>query len=179
MSVHTSGCSFACHQRGHSSAKIQRLGQCNTLLLFFFWCRFSAVLGIIVQVIAVEQMAPPDYLGLHRSSWSTGPGPVAAKQAQIITPPPQRLTVCLCWYAVFGFCPNVALCIMAKHLYFCLVCLKNIIPEVLWFVQMQLCKPQPCCHVLFRDKKLSPGNPSKQAIFLLSFSNCIFINFNS
>jgi len=27
MSVHTSGCSFACRQRGHSSAKTQRLAQ--------------------------------------------------------------------------------------------------------------------------------------------------------
>jgi len=29
MSVHTSGCSFACHQRGYSSAKTQRLAQCT------------------------------------------------------------------------------------------------------------------------------------------------------
>ena len=34
------------------------------------------------------------------------PDPVAAEQAQIISPPPPCLTVgmrCLCWYAVFGF----------------------------------------------------------------------------
>ncbi|MEE6525370.1 hypothetical protein FKM82_025322 [Ascaphus truei] len=67
---------------------------------------------------------------------------------------------------------------MAKHLHFGLVCPKDIVPEVLWFVQMQLCKPKPCCHVLFREKRLSPGNPSKQTILVQSFSNCTVMNFN-
>ncbi|MEE6520624.1 hypothetical protein FKM82_018546 [Ascaphus truei] len=71
---------------------------------------------------------------------------------------------------------------MAKRLQFGLVCPKDIVPEVLCFVQMQLGKTKPCCHVLFREKRLSPGNPSKQTIlvqsFSNSFSNCTVRNFN-
>ncbi|MEE6509716.1 hypothetical protein FKM82_027428 [Ascaphus truei] len=76
------------------------------------------------------------------------------------------------WYEVFvliccvWFLPSVALCIVAKHLHFGLICRKDIVPEVLWFVQMQLCKPKPCCHVLLREKRLCPGNPSKQTILV-------------
>ena len=55
---------------------------------------------------------------------------------------------------------------------------KDIVPEVLWFHQMQLCKPKPCYHILFKEKRLSSGNPSKQAILAHSFSNCTVMNFN-
>jgi len=44
-----------------------------------------------------------------------------------------KCCICCIWFS-----SNVALCIMAKHLHFGLVCPNNI---VLWFVQMQLCKP--------------------------------------
>ncbi len=58
------------------------------------------------------------------------------------------------WLLVWGVCadmlvrfsPNVLLCIMAKHLHFGLICSKVIVLENVWFVQMQLCKPKPCCH---------------------------------
>jgi len=49
------------------------------------------------------------------------------------------------WYEVvvlkwcFWLMPNLALCIIAKHLHFALICPKDIVPEVLTFVQMQLC----------------------------------------
>jgi len=55
-----------------------------------------------------------EYFGIQRSSWWTDykvTCPVAAKQAQIISPPPPCLTVgmrCLCWYAVFVFFPKHA-----------------------------------------------------------------------
>ncbi|MEE6509708.1 hypothetical protein FKM82_027409 [Ascaphus truei] len=69
---------------------------------------------------------------------------------------------------------NVALCTMAKHLHFGLVCPKDIVQEVLWFVQMQLCKPKPCCHVLFREKRLSQDKPSNKpylfSLFLIVLS---------
>jgi len=41
-------------------------------------------------------------------------------------------------------------------------------PEVLWFVQIQLCKPKLCCHVLFREKRLSPTTLPKKP-YLFSF----------
>jgi len=51
-----------------------------------------------------------EYFGKQRSSWSFQwprcSGPVSAKRAQIITPPPPCLAGgmrCLWWYAVFGF----------------------------------------------------------------------------
>lgn len=64
--------------------------------------------------------------------------PVAAKQAEIITP---FTTMFDRWYEVFvllWFSPNPALCIMVRHLYLGLSCPKDI---VLWFVQMLFCKP--------------------------------------
>jgi len=36
---------------------------------------------------------------------------------------------------------------MVKHLHFGLICPKDIVLEVLVFVEMQLCKPKPCSHV--------------------------------
>ena len=51
----------------------------------------------------------------------------------------------------------ILLCIMTKQLHFGLVCPKDIVPEVLWLVQMQFCKSKQCCHVLFREKRLSPA----------------------
>lgn len=36
------------------------------------------------------------------------------------------------------FSPNVPLCIM-EHLHLGLICLKEIVPEVLWYVQLYLC----------------------------------------
>lgn len=64
------------------------------------------------------------------------------------------------WYEVFilkfcvWFSPDMALCIIAKHL----TCAKNIDPEVLWFVQIQICKPKLCCQ---NRAGFSPGNPPK------------------
>ena len=51
-------------------------------------------------------------------------------------------------------------------------------PDVLWFVQMQVCEPQSCLHVLFRHKGLYPGSPSIQTILLLSFSEFAVMDFN-
>lgn len=44
-------------------------------------------------------------------------------------------------------------------------------------VQMHFCKPWPGC-LLFLEKRLSPGSPSKQAILVQSVSNCVVMNFN-
>jgi len=74
------------------------------------------------------------------------------------TPSPPCLTIdikCLCSHAV------LTLYLMATHPYFGLVGPKNTAWEVVWFVQMQLCKPKLCYHVLFREKRL--------------FSCCLFL----
>lgn len=58
-------------------------------------------------------------------------------------------TMCDNWYEVFlltccvCFSPGVALCIFTKHLHFGLIFPGNIVPDVLQFVQTQLCKPKP------------------------------------
>jgi len=70
--------------------------------------------------------------------------PVSAEQAQIITPSTTMLDSC---YQV--------LYIITKNLHFGLVSSKDIVLEVLWFVQMQLYKLRPFCHFLFRKKMLS------------------------
>ncbi len=81
------------------------------------------------------------------------PGPVVTNQAQNHHP---STSMCIFWDEVFvltcslGFSSNVALCIMTKHLHLGLICSKEIVLEVLWFVQMQVCKLKLCCHVFFR-----------------------------
>ncbi len=78
------------------------------------------------------------------------------------------------WLLVWGVCadmlarfsPNVPLCIMVKHLHFGLICSKDIVLEVLWFVQMQLCKPKPCCHA-FLDRR---------GFFLASLPNMSYLS---
>lgn len=52
----------------------------------------------------------------------------------------------------------------SKHLYFGLDYPMDIFPEILWFFRCNL--------QLFREKMLSSGNPSKQAIVFKPFSNC-------
>lgn len=46
---------------------------------------------------------------------------------------------------------------------FPLWCPKDIILDVLWFAQIHLCKPKPCCHILFRENRPSAGKTYKQA----------------
>ncbi len=70
---------------------------------------------------------------------------VATKQAQNHQPSTSMCDLC---YEMFElicslrFSPNMALSLMVKHLHFGLICSKDIVLEVLWFVQMQLCKPK-------------------------------------
>ncbi len=100
---------------------ISWLGYCRTLILSLqpFCCRFDGMLGIIV----------------------------ATKQAPNHQPSTSMCDFC---YEVY-----VLICllyfhqtyqIMSKYLHFGLICSQVIVLEVLWFVQMQLCKPKPCCH---------------------------------
>jgi len=64
------------------------------------------------------------------------------------------------------------LCIMTKHLHNARVCTKEIVQEVLWFVQMQLCKLKLCCHVLFLERKgFFLTTRQKQAILAQGFSD--------
>lgn len=57
------------------------------------------------------------------------------------------------WYEVFVlicfcFILNVMLFIITKQLHFSL---NSIVPEVLWLVQMQVCKLKPCDQILWRE----------------------------
>ena len=97
------------------------------------------------------------------------PGPVATKQVQ--TPPRLCLTVglrCLFWYAVFGFHQTRFCPLWYKNLHFGLVCLQDIVPEVL--CQMQLCKHMLCTFSC---------NPSKSVTLFQIFPVCTIMEFNN
>ncbi len=67
------------------------------------------------------------------------PDPVATKQAQNHQPSTSMCDVCYDMFVLMcslRFSPNTALCFMAKHHHFGLICSKDIVLEVLWFVQM-------------------------------------------
>ena len=92
--------------------------------------------------------------------------------AQIISPPPPCFTVgisCQVLICCVCFLPNVVLCIIEKLFHSGLVPPKDIVPDVLWFVQIYHYKPVACSHFLCREKSLSPDNPSNQAILVSSF----------
>ena len=74
------------------------------------------------------------------------------------------------------FLLNMVLGIKAKQLHLGLIGLWDIVPEVLLFVQLQLCKTQSCLHFLFRQKKSSPDNPSTQAVLVQSLYNCVVMD---
>lgn len=69
--------------------------------------------------------------------------------------PPQPLAAVLCLTACMRsllircvwLLSNVILWIMVKHLHLSLVFLKDIGWEILWFDEMQICKPKLCCQV--------------------------------
>lgn len=44
--------------------------------------------------------------------------------------------------------------------------------QIFYFICSDAIK-QPCCHVLFRERRLSSDNPSKQAIYVQCFSNSL------
>lgn len=50
--------------------------------------------------------------------------------------------------------PDIVLSIMVKHLYFILICPKDIVPEIWLFVQIWFYKPVLCWDVLFWEKRL-------------------------
>lgn len=70
----------------------------------------------------------------------------------------------------------MTVCGFSRYLHFGPVCPRDIVPDVLQFIQMQLCKSKLCCHVLFIEKRLSPGTSSKQDMLVQSFSNCTAVN---
>jgi len=75
------------------------------------------------------------------------PGTVAAKQAQIITPPPLCLTPGM-RNDVFGFWPPWCCVLWPIISTLVLSVQKHIVPEVLWFVHIQNFKPTVSCAVM-------------------------------
>lgn len=84
------------------------------------------------------------------------PGPVAAKQIPIITRGQHARQL------ASDICADV-LCsvfaVVAKHLY-----------SSRLVVQIQPCKPKQCCHLRFREQRLSSSSSSKQVIFFSTAS---------
>jgi len=128
------------------------LGHCNILILFFF---SHSVINLMVFLgtlsCCMTQSLPTvscqtDILWYTEEfivDWKTArsPGPVAAKLAQIITPPPHCLTVgmryvCGVWL--------LALCIMAKNLHFVSSVQKGIVPEAILIQYFSNCTVMNC-----------------------------------
>ena len=109
-------------------------------LLFQSFCfRFAAVLGIIAMLhdpILPKALLSDNWL-TSDSMTARCPGPMAAKQAPIhhasTTVPDSWCEVFVLIYCIW-FSANVMLCIMTKHLHFCLVCLKDIVWQDFWIV---------------------------------------------
>lgn len=109
-----------------------------------------------------------EYVGIQTSSWWTQWLQGAQFLCCQTSPNHHHITTVVgSWYELFVlifcmfFSPNLELCIKAEHLHFvCHVCLKDIFPEVSWFVQMQLYKPKIWCHVVLvrRDFLLASGS---------------------
>lgn len=74
------------------------------------------------------------------------------------------------WYEV-SIC---YICFFVKHVQLDLIRPMNIVPECLWFVQLQFCKTNSCCQILFGEKGLLPSPLSCHTwsvFFLLIVSN--------
>lgn len=95
-----------------------------------------------------------------------------------------RYVEVMCFFFFVFISSNVELCLMARHLHFGPTCPNKIGWNVLWFVQVQICKPKLYCHVFVlegffarRKKRFSPGNIFKQATLEQSFPDCSVMNF--
>ena len=116
-------------------------------------------------ISAVRKMSK--YVGIQRSSWSTQ----WLQGVQVLWLHNKPKTSALphsAWQLVWGVCAD-----MTKHLHFGLVCPMDIVPEVLWFIQMQLHKPLAILPCSFKREDDLSCHSSKQA-----FSKCIVINRN-
>lgn len=87
-------------------------------------------------------------------------GPVAAKQAQIITHPPPCLRVGMTRSCHIWFSLNLAMCHVQRSSLWCGHC------STVWFVQMEPYVPNMCCH-FSREEAVS-----WQVILVHSFSKC-------
>ncbi len=130
---------------------------CNTLILLFFSRSVVDLLGCLGSLsCCMTQFWPnfscrTDCVTFDSSIlWYTEefmvnsvtvrcPDPVTTKQAQNHQPSTSMCDVCYDMFVLMcslRFSPNMALCLMAKHHHFGLICSKDIVLEVLWFVQM-------------------------------------------
>lgn len=149
---HTS-CTALLRSRHSSSIELRPgpwLGHCNTLILSFF--RYSVV-DLLVRLGSLS-FCPTQFQQSPESCGCETSGNHHPSTTVLVSWFKVLLLICRVW-----FLPNKALCIMARHLYSGLVCLKDIISEVLRFIQMRPCKPKLCCQILFRKKRLFSWQP--------------------
>lgn len=142
----------------HSSMKVRLrfghwLGHCSTFSLYFFnhfigdlllWLgSLSCWWPSLVQASAAGQMGSHLILEYFGTQWSYSQWLQGVPVLYFKKSCAEVDRKCLCWCAVFG--------ILDKQLHFGLLCLKDIIPDDLVFVQMQLCKTKMC------STRLSPA----------------------
>lgn len=69
--------------------------------------------------------------------------------------------------------PNVVLCFMAGHLHFDLLCAKDIVPEVLWFLQIKFANLSGAAMFFLRKRLVWPGGEFPGMSTLGKISNCL------
>lgn len=126
-------------------------------LFWYTWNHFPVTWPNLCRALARKHF-PLEWFGVEKSLQSTQwLSNVHVFRLQT-RPKSSRFHYCvwqLAWHVCsdvlcFLFCPNIFI--------FPLLCPKHMVPDVLLLVQMQHRKLQLCSHVLFRQKRLSPGN---------------------
>lgn len=133
--------------------ELRTLSHYNTLILFqSFCCSCASFSYCVIQLaLTVRQITFDCWMILYTedhmadSLTESFPGPVASKQTQIVIfqPPNWQLV----WSVQIIFSLNAT--VWAKITTLVSFCPKDIVLEVLWFIQIQS-KPKLCSYVLFR-----------------------------
>ncbi len=100
------------------------------------------------QALAVGWMSSHlslEYFGIQRSSWSTQW--LRGTWVLWLQDKPKIISMCYFWYEVF-----VLMCSLGFHQTCHCALWPEFFLEVLWFVQMQICKPKMCCMLFFLDR---------------------------
>lgn len=143
------------------------LDNCNTLILLQICCDTWHHCPVPKTLRQMASHLTIEYFDVQRSLWQWQQGAQFLWLQKPKLPPPPRpslLAISMKCLSYILFSANVPLCILSKHVLFDLVCPRDIVPELLWVMQMQLCKA-----FFLEVGCFTPGNPSNQATLIQCF----------